>query len=93
MPDFVKAYEANKDKIVMIGINMNDEPQEVADFTKEFKMNFPVTIDNTGDLTAQFRVPARPTTYFINKSGVFTAITVGSTSAQRLEQEIAKALK
>ncbi len=93
MPDFIKTYEANKDKLTIVGVNMNDEPQEVKNFARDFKMNFPVTIDNTGDLVYKYRVPGHPTTFFINKEGLITGMVVGLTSPEKLQEELAKAFK
>lgn len=72
---------------------MNDTPEDVKNFIKEFKVPYPVIIDNTGDLVYKYRVFGHPTTYFINKEGVLTGIVAGLTSPEMLEQELAKAFK
>src|SRR5690242_14613119 len=50
LPAFVKTYEANKDKMAIIGVDINDDLGDVKDFIQQFKMSYQVTIDNTGDL-------------------------------------------
>lgn len=92
MPDLIKTYRANQDKIVMLGINLNDTPEEVKAHVSEFKIPFIIAIDNTGDLIYKFRAMARPFTVFINKQGVITGIVAGKISLQTLEQELTKAL-
>ena len=93
LPAFVKTYEANKDKMAIIGVDINDDPGDVKDFIRQFKMTYQVTIDDTGDLIYKYRVPAHPTSVFINKYGVITGIVAGLTTPQRLEEELAKAYK
>lgn len=72
---------------------MNDELGEVQKFVQDFKVPFPIVIDNTGDLVYKYRVRGHPTTIFLNKEGVITAIIAGYTSPERLQEEISKASK
>lgn len=91
-PQLVKAAEANKAKIAFVGINMNDTVEEAKAFSNEFKVTYPTLLDNTGDLVWKFRIRGRPTTFFINKQGVFSGITLGQLTPQSLEQELTKIL-
>jgi peroxiredoxin len=93
LPAFVKTYEANKDKMAIIGVDINDDLGDVKDFIRQFKMTYQITIDDTGDLIYKYRVPAHPTSVFINKYGVITGIVAGLTTPQRLDEELAKAYK
>lgn len=93
MPDLIKASQDNKDKMAFIGINLNETPEEVKGFVNEFKVPYPIIIDNTGDLVYKYRVRGHPSTIFINKEGVITGIVAGLLTPQSLEQEIAKVLK
>lgn len=93
MPDFVKTYEANKDKLTIVGIDMNDSLQEVKDFIGQHNVTYPIVIDDTGDLIYKYRVTGHPTSIFINKDGVITGIVPGMATPDVLEKEVAKALK
>lgn len=93
MPDFIKAYEQNRDKLGFIAININDTPEEVQKYVKDFKVPYNVAIDNTGDMVYKYRVRGHPTTFFIDKNGVLTRIVAGLTSPQMLQSELDKLLK
>ena len=43
IPDFVKLYDQYKDKgLVIVGISIDDSPEQLQAFMKEYKMNYPV---------------------------------------------------
>src|SRR5690349_9172372 len=43
IPDFVKLYSEYKDKgLVILGISIDDSPEQLQAFMQEFKMNYPV---------------------------------------------------
>lgn len=88
MPDFVKAYNANKDTFIVIGVNMADAPDEVQQFVKEQKVTYPITIDDTGDLTLLFRVRGHPTNVFIDRNGVISLIVPGMVTPQMLDEQL-----
>ncbi len=92
VPDLVKVYAAHQDKLAIVGVDINDSPQDVQNFIKEFKMPYPVVIDNTGDLVFKYRVPGQPTSIFINKDGIITGIVPGLASLDVIEQQLGKAL-
>lgn len=93
MPELVKAYQANQDKVTIIGIDINDQPSEVRDFISQFKVNYPIVIDNTGDMVYKYRVMGRPTSIFVNKNGMITGVVPGMTTPEVLQDQLAKVLQ
>lgn len=93
VPELLKVYQANQSRLVVIGVDLNDTPEETRSFMREFKMDYPVLIDTTGDLVYQYRVRGRPTSFFINRDGVITGVVPGPLTSQLLDQELAKGLK
>ncbi|NWJ96826.1 MAG: TlpA family protein disulfide reductase [Chloroflexi bacterium] len=92
MPDLIKAYNNNRAKFVVIGINWNDTTEDVKQYLQEFKVPYPITIDNTGDLILLFRAKGHPTNIFIDKNGIITNIVPGMVSPQLLDQQLGKLL-
>jgi peroxiredoxin len=92
LPDFIEAYNKYGKDIAIIGINLNDEPQEVEQYRGENKIPFFLTIDNTGDMVYKYRLQARPYTIVVDKKGIITYIQAGLFKKEKMEQEIAKAL-
>jgi thiol-disulfide isomerase/thioredoxin len=69
MPDMVRfAQEYNQD-VVVLAVNVAEDITDVKPFVEEFGMDFPVLLDRTGELTAQYQVLAIPTTYFLHSDG------------------------
>lgn len=93
VPELLKVYQANQNRLAIVGIDLNDTPEETRSFMQEFKMDYPVFIDNTGDLVYKYLVRGRPTTFFINRKGVITGMIPGPLTSQTLDQELSKALK
>jgi thioredoxin-related protein len=88
----VQTYNANKDKLTIIAVNWNENVPEVQDFVKQFKIGFPVVIDNTGDLISQFRVQLHPHSVFINQEGIITNIIPGLVEEQLLKDFVTKSI-
>ena len=93
MPALVKTYQANRDKLNIIGIDINDEPAEVQDFIHQLKITYPIVIDNTGDLVYKYRITGRPTSIFINKNGIITGVVPGMATAEVLAEQLGRVLK
>ncbi len=93
MPELVKTYQANRDKLNVIGIDINDEPAEVKDFVRQLNITYPIVIDNTGDMVYKYRVLGRPTSIFINKEGVITGVVPGIVTPPVLEEQLKRVLK
>jgi len=88
----VQTYNTNKDKLTIIAVNWNEGIVDVQDFIKEFKIPFPVVIDNTGDLISQFRVQLHPHSIFINREGIITSIIPGLVEEQVLKDFVTKSI-
>jgi peroxiredoxin len=93
MPALVKTYQANQDKLNIIGIDINDQPGEVRDFINQLKVTYPIVIDNTGDMVYKYRVVGRPTSIFINKDGVITGVVPGMATPDVLQDQLARVLQ
>ncbi len=93
MPELVKTYQSNRDKLNIIGIDINDEPAEVKDFVRQLNITYPIVIDNTGDMVYKYRVLGRPTSIFINKEGVITGVVPGIVTPPVLEEQLKRVLK
>lgn len=79
--------------MTVIGVSMDEELNTVKDYAKQRGMQYPIIIDSTGDQVVNFRVRVRPTTIFINKEGMITAIVQGLSTPEILAKELTKALK
>lgn len=89
IPDMVKFYEANKDKgIVILGVNLTNSertPGSVPQFITDYKISYPVLMDETGEVGDRYRVSAIPTTYILDSNGTITEIITGPMTYNGME--------
>jgi hypothetical protein len=76
----------------MIGISMDDSPEPVVDYYKQFQMNYPVATGNErlGELYGG--IPGLPTTFVIGRDGRVYAKHVGATDPGVFEAEVKELL-
>jgi thiol-disulfide isomerase/thioredoxin len=55
--------------LVIVGVNMDAEPELAAAFLQEFPANFQIIEDAKGDLAREFDVIAMPSSYVIDRKG------------------------
>lgn len=96
MPDIVRAYEERRaDGLVVVGVNLQENPEQVRAFAEEFGMTFPIVIDRTGQVGDAWRiggpVEGIPATYFIDGDGVVRARVFGPLTEESLADGLEKA--
>jgi len=76
----------------VIGISLDDEPQPVVQFYKEFKMNYPVAVGNqrVGELYGG--IFGLPTTFVIGRDGRIYAKHIGAEDVSVIEDEVQQLL-
>ena len=97
MPDLQKIYEEYKDdeRLVFLGIanpKTKDNPQnadvsetEIKAFLKSGSYSFPVAFDYTGEVLANYRISAFPTSYIIGTDGRIRGYVPGAISYKALK--------
>lgn len=87
-PDLRKLYEKYKDRVDFYAVNLtiNDQPAEAAAFVKEFKLPFPILMDETGEVAQKYEIVSIPTTYLIDKEGIVRQKVIGMINPASIEQ-------
>ncbi len=80
MPAFQNAYITHSESFVVVAINREESVEAVSAFGAELSLTFPLVLDPSGDLQAQFNVIGYPTTYLIDPNGVIIAYHAGPLS-------------
>jgi cytochrome c biogenesis protein CcmG/thiol:disulfide interchange protein DsbE len=78
-PELVKLYDKYKGRVEIYAVNLtdNDTLKNVKAFAEHYKFDFPVLLDEEGEVSSKYRVAAIPTTYFIDKDGIIVDQLVG----------------
>jgi cytochrome c biogenesis protein CcmG/thiol:disulfide interchange protein DsbE len=78
LPALQAAYDAHRDEIGFIAVDVKEEPGTVNSFIKELGLSFPVAFDLDGQVSdISYEVRGLPTTIFVDVNGVVAARHVG----------------
>jgi thiol-disulfide isomerase/thioredoxin len=89
IPAFVQLYDQYKDKgLVIVGVSVDDSPEQLQAFMKEYKMNYPV-LQMTPDVETAFGpFYGYPTSFFIARDGTICVKHLGPATKEQFEREI-----
>lgn len=82
----MQARYADED-LVIIGVNLDNDPSAAAAFLQEFPADFRIFYDESKALARQFDVQAMPSTYILGRDGVIHSRHFGFKVAQQDEFE------
>jgi len=87
-PHLAKAFqEVDPQENAFIGLNFQESASAVIDFQGEFSIQFPLVMDEDGNLTNNVYHPiGLPTTWFIDQDGVVRYVFSGPMSKQTLQK-------
>ena len=77
MPLLQSYSEKYADKLVILGVDYNEDDAVVSQFIQERAINFPILMDRSGTVADQYFVKNFPTTFFIDGDGVLRARHIG----------------
>ena len=80
----------------MLGVNstIQDNPLDVVPFVKQYGLNFPILLDETGELGPKYNLRSLPSSFFINRDGTINEVVIGGPMSEALlKTRIEKTLK
>jgi peroxiredoxin len=86
-PAYQRLAERFSDKLVVIGVSEDDEPDGIAKFASETGAKFPLVWDDGKALSQKYSPPTMPTSYIIDKNGIVRFVHVGYKSGDDAEIE------
>lgn len=92
MPDLQAAYEQHQaDGLIILAINREETAVTVREFFyDELDLTFTPLLDETGDVARLYGIANYPTSIFVNKAGVVTAVHRGLMTEEQIEGYLAK---
>jgi len=67
-----------EDDIAILAINMGEDEDTIFIFTADYPADFPVLMDQAGDVIAEWPVKGLPTTYVVAPDGTLAYRAIGS---------------
>ena len=94
IPHFVDLQRKYGDRgLEIIGVSMDDSPDPVRTFYRQFKMNYPVVMGTADVGVAYGGVLGLPIAFLIDRQGRIYAKHIGATDLAVFEKEIARLLE
>ena len=93
MPALAEAAKVNKDEgLVVIGVNYGETVTMIQRFVDAFDvdLDFPIMLDDRGEIGRLFKVVVFPTTYFVDREGVIQYRRLGELEERHLEEGLAR---
>jgi len=87
MPAMQKIYdEYGPDDLVILAVNSTNQDRisDVAAFSMEQGLSFPILLDTHVSVSAQYQVRSLPTSFFIDPDGIIREIVIGGPMAEVL---------
>ncbi len=87
MPAIESVYMEYKDQgLVVLAINqtIQDNPLDIAPFTSEYGLTFPILLDETADTARAYHIQSLPSSYFINRQGIINKVIIGGPMSEAL---------
>lgn len=83
-PKMVTLHEKYKDQMNLYGINLanRDEEAELEKYIRTYNIDYPILLDENGEIYAEYAGNGFPSLYFFNSSGHVTDELVGSTDIE-----------
>jgi thiol-disulfide isomerase/thioredoxin len=90
IPEMIELANRFKDRLQIIGISEDDDatPDEVRDFARDAKINYPIVMGSSGISAEYGGVPALPTSFLVNTEGQVVQKHVGLFPAEVYDREI-----
>lgn len=89
-PHLAEVYNSiDKDKFEFVGLNLQETPGAVEGFQDEFFIEFPLVLNEGGDLTNIYSPIGLPTSWFIDQDGVVRFVFSGPMIQESLQAILA----
>ena len=82
--------EWESDGLVVLAINEEESPEQVAPYIDNEKLDFPVLMDRLGLISRQYKVHELPTTFILDREGTIQAHWIGARNEEDFRREIQK---
>lgn len=90
-PHLVEAAGTYSDELVIVGLNLNERDEAVANYRDEFSVPYPLVMDPKGEILDIYTPIGLPTSWFIDPQGVVSYVHAGAMTVDQIEEAFTKA--
>ncbi len=77
MPALEAFHRSHPDDVVIVGVDVSEQKDIVAQFVRDVGVTYPIALDTSGQVSELYRVSGLPTTYFIGPDGSVRDMVIG----------------
>ena len=77
MPYLQEVFEQYEDQVVVLAVNMNEDPERVRPFIEEFGYTYPILLDPPDELAAEHNVRGLPVSFIVGPDGEIVYRRIG----------------
>jgi peroxiredoxin len=93
MPAFQSLYEESNGKLMVIGVNLQEDKNAIDEFQQELGITFPLLLDPDEKVKKAYNVITQPVTYFINENGIIVDKKLGPLTREEIRQKVASLMQ
>ena len=90
MPAFEDMFVNNKDKLDILGVNLQESERAINNFLLEIPVTYPLLLDPDKEVKELYNVFTQPVTYFIDKEGMIVDKKFGPLTPKEIEDKFGK---
>jgi len=95
MPFLERLQKRHGDRLVIVGVSVDNERANAEQFVRELKVTFPIVHDGKHTVADQYKPPRMPTSFILDREGKVRFVHAGfhKDDIAKIEREIAKLLE
>jgi len=90
MPAFEDMFIRNKDKLEVLGVNLQESERAISNFLLEIPVTYPLLLDPDLQVKESYNVFTQPVTYFVDEDGIIVDKKFGPLTPQEIEDKFGK---
>lgn len=77
IPDLVNLQTEWGDGVQIVGVDLQETPDDVVRYAEVMQMNYPLALDFNGEVASSYKIKGLPTTFFLDGQGVIRDLRIG----------------
>jgi len=90
IPDLQAFHEQYGDRIVLLGINWGEDPEDVRAFLERYGATYTNLLDRDGLFFVKYQLTGLPTSYWIDEEGIIRGMWLGAMSLEDMVEGFRK---
>lgn len=82
---YYEKFDQDSSNLEILAINMQEDPALVKEWIKDFSMTYTILLDPAEQAKSSYNIYAKPTTFFIDKTGIIRAKKLGQLTEDELD--------